>query len=164
MDCNLNLMTEAAAIFWQRYLDTLPAEHPNCRAKPDSFSFGDSPALANELGALVKLGLKRATASLPIEFTSLGIPLPTAGDVSIVLLSNGLPAAIIELIEVQHIPFQAVDAAFAADEGEGDGSLAWWRAAHRRYFGRVCARTGAQFDEMTPVICQRFRLVWTGKP
>jgi uncharacterized protein YhfF len=157
-------MTEAAAIFWQRYLGTLPAEHPHCRAKPDAFSFGDSPALANELAALAKVGLKRATASLPIEFTSLGIPLPNAGDVSIVLLSNGLPAAIVELIEVQFIPFLSVDAAFAADEGEGDGSLACWRAAHRRYFGRVCARTGAQFDDMTPVICQRFRLVWTGKP
>ena len=102
--------------------------------------------------------------SLPIEFTSLGIPLPAAGDVSIVLLSDGIPAAIIELVEVQHIPFQAVDAGFVADEGEGDGSLAWWRTAHRRYFDRVCARAGAQFDEMTPVICQRFRLVWTGKP
>ena len=71
--------------------------------------------------------------------------------------------AIIELIEVRHVPFQTVDATFAADEGEGDGTLEWWRAAHRGYFGRVSAKLGAKFDEMTPVICQRFRLLWTGE-
>ena len=156
-------MTEAAAMFWQRYVGTLPAEHPHRHAQPDAFAFGDSPALANELGALVQAGRKRATASLPVEFTSIGLPLPAAGDISIVLLADGAPVAIIELVEVRHVSFQAVDAAFAADEGEGDGSLAWWQAAHRRYFGRVCARIGGQFDETTPVICQRFRLVWSAE-
>jgi uncharacterized protein YhfF len=156
-------MTDAAAIFWQCYLGTLPAEHPHWQARPDAFAFGDSAALANELGTLVQAGRKRATASLPVEFTSEGLPLPAVGDVSIVLLGDGTPVAIIEVLEVRHVPFQAVDAAFAADEGEGDGSLAWWQAAHRRYFGRVCARTGGRFDETTPVICRRFRLVWSGE-
>jgi len=32
------------------------------------------------------------------------------------------------------VPFGAVDAAFAAAEGEGDRSLAWWQAAHTAYF------------------------------
>ena len=154
-------MTEGAAAFWQSYIGTLPAEHPHRHARADAFAFGDSPALANELAALVQAGRKRATASLPVEFTSLGLPLPRAGDVSIVTLANGVPVAIIELVEVRYVPFQAVDAAFAADEGEGDGSLVWWQAAHRRYFGRVCARLGGEFDETTSVICQRFQLVWS---
>ena len=114
------------------------------------------------MAALVQVGRKRATASLPVEFTSLGLPLPAAGDVSIVTRADGIPVAIIELVEVRHVPFQAVDAAFAADEGEGDGTLAWWQAAHRMYFSRVSARLGDKFDETTPVICQRFRLVWSG--
>jgi len=155
-------MTESAETFWQHYVGTLPAEHPHRHARPDAFAFGDSPALANELAALVQVGLKRATASLPVEFTSLGLPLPGAGDVSIVTRADGSPVAIIELVEVRHVPFQAVDAAFAADEGEGDGTLAWWQAAHRRYFRRVCARLGGKFDETTAVIFQRFRLVWGG--
>jgi uncharacterized protein YhfF len=155
-------MTESAEAFWQRYLDTLPAEHPYRHAHPDAFAFGDSPALANELAALVQVGRKRATASLPVEFTSLGLPLPAAGDLSIVTRADGSPVAIIELVEVRHVPFQAVGAAFAADEGEGDGTLAWWQAAHRRYFSRMGARFGDTFDETTPVICQRFRLVWSG--
>jgi len=155
-------MTESAEAFWQRYLATLPAQHPHRHAKPDAFAFGDSPSLANELAALVQAGRKRATASLPVEFTAAGSPLPQAGDVSIVTLADGDPVAIIELVDVRHTPFQAVDAGFAAEEGEGDGSLEWWQLAHRRYFGRVCARFGGTFDETSVVICQRFRLVWGG--
>lgn len=153
-------MEPAAEKFWQRYLDTLPAGHPHRRSKPDAFSFGDSPVLANELGELVRAGKKRATASLPVEFTSQGIPLPAVGDLGIVLLGDGKPVALIELTSVRHLAFQAVDAAFAAEEGEGDGSLAWWQTAHRGYFGRIAARNGAQFDEATLVICQKFRLLW----
>ena len=154
-------MNQAAEAFWQRYVATLPAGHAHREARPDAFAFGDSPALADELAALVLAGHKRATASLPVEFTSEGQPLPVAGNVSIVKPGDGRPVAIIELVEVRHVPFQAVDAAFAANEGEGDGSLAYWRSAHREYFGRVCARFGGNFNETTPVICQRFRLLWS---
>lgn len=155
-------MTEAAAAFWQAYLRGLPVRHPHRSATPDAFAFGDTPALADELGALVREGRKRATASLAGEFTSLGQPLPRVGDLSIVTLADGAPSTIIELVEVRHVSFKSVDAAFAADEGEGDGSLASWREAHRQYFGRVANRLGVAFDEATAVICQRFRVIWGG--
>ncbi len=86
-------------------LGTLPVEHPHRHARPDAFAFGDSPALANELAALVQVGRKRATASLRVEFTSVGLPLPAAGDVNIVTRADGIPVAIIELVEVRHVPF-----------------------------------------------------------
>jgi len=155
-------MTNVVLTYWKNYVDTLPAAHPHRHARPDAFAFGDTHALADELGALVKAGRKRATASLPVEFTSLGDPLPAVGNVGIVLSGSGTPIAIIELTEVRHVPFRDVGAAFAADEGEGDGTLANWRAAHLAYFGRVASRAGVPFDETTTVICQRFRLVWAG--
>ena len=155
-------MIDTVAIFWKRYLDTLAADHPHRNGTASVLSFGDSPALADELVELVLLGRKRATTSLPIEFTSQGERLPAAGDVSIVTRADNSPVAVIELVEVRLIAFQAVDAAFAAIEGEGDGSLEWWRAAHRRYFRRVCERLGGQFDDATPVLCQVFRVVWPG--
>jgi len=105
-------------------------------------------------------GRKRATASLPVEFISLGLPLPKSGDLGIVTRADGIPVAIIEFTEVRQVSFLDVDAAFAADEGEGDGTLASWQVAHRKYFGRVCARQGCEFAETMPVICQRFRLAW----
>jgi uncharacterized protein YhfF len=155
-------MTAPAEAFWKGYLDTLPVEHLHRHARPDVFAFGDSPSLADELAVLMQIGRKRATASLPAEFTAVGLPLPAVGDVSVVTRADGSPVAIIELTEVRRIPFQAVDAGFAAAEGEGDRTLAWWRTAHRDYFSRVAAKLGCEFHENAPVICQRFRLVWCG--
>ncbi|HEY6966345.1 MAG TPA: ASCH domain-containing protein [Burkholderiales bacterium] len=157
-------MNDAVTAFWNRYLDALPAGHPHRRAAPDVFSFGDSAAIADELAALVVQGRKRATTSLPSEYSSEGLPLPVAGDVSIVTRSDTEPVAIIEFVDVRLVPFQAVDAAYAAVEGEGDGSLAGWQAAHRSFFRRVCSRLGGRFEEATPVLCQQFRVVWPRKP
>ena len=160
---SMPLSSPANAAFWRSYLVSLPAGHSHRHASPDAFAFGDYAQLADELAQLVVSGRKRATASLAVEFTSLAQPLPKAGDLSIVLRADTTPVAIIELILVQHLAFDAVDAAFAAREGEGDGSLAYWRAAHRDYFGRVCARLGGQFNDQTVVICQSFDVLWTNK-
>ena len=93
------------------------------RSFVSAFAFGDSAALARELAVLVRVGQKRATASLPVEFTAGGDPLPAVGDVEIVTLADGEPVCIIETTEVRLIAFGEVDAAFAAGEGEGNGSL-----------------------------------------
>jgi len=145
---------------WLEYLSHLPADHPHRAATPDAFAFGGGGAIADELVDLVLCGTKKATTSLPVEFTSLGESLPEVGSVSIILRASAAPVAIIERIEVKTIPFGEVDDAYAATEGEGDGSLAHWQRAHREYFESVCDRLGGLFDERTPVICQIFRVVW----
>jgi uncharacterized protein YhfF len=150
----------ACRAVWLEYLRGLPPGHTHYRITPDAFAFGDSAELADELARLVLAGTKRATASLAVEFTSLNEPLPKAGDVSIILRGDGRPVAIIERTDVKTIPFESVDAAFAATEGEGDGSLAYWRDAHTEYFTGVRHRLGGTFDAATPVLCQIFRLLW----
>jgi uncharacterized protein YhfF len=127
---------------------------------PDSFAFGGSGPLADELAELVLSGRKRATTSLPVEFTAMNESLPNAGDVSIILRGDLEPVAIIERIDVTLIPFMSVDESYAAMEGEGDGSLASWREDHREYFDSVCRRLGGSFDEHTCVLCQTFRVIW----
>lgn len=152
-------LTDAAAALWRAYVAHLPAGHPHRTARVTAFSFGDSAALADELAALVVAGQKRATASLPAQFESEGAPLPAAGDVSIVTRGDGTPVAIIETTDISLMPFGQVDAEFAATEGEGDGSLAYWRDAHTDFFGRVVARAGGRLDDATLVVCERFRLL-----
>jgi uncharacterized protein YhfF len=146
--------------FWNEYLRALPPAHAHRAVMPDAFAFGDSVELADELAALVFAGKKCATASLAVEFTSLNERLPCAGDVSIILRGDGSPVAIIERTLVETVPFESVSAAFAATEGEGDGTLVYWREVHADYFGRVCERLGGVFSASTPVICQVFRVVW----
>lgn len=87
------------------------------------------------------------------------MPLPKAGDVSVVMRGDGTPVAIIELTEVRYLPLSAADAFFAEDEGEGDRTLDTWMKMHRLYFGRVSERHGLAFDDSTEVFFQRFRLV-----
>lgn len=72
----------------------------------------------------------------------------------------GTPLCVIETEAVDVVPFGEVSATFAAIEGEGDGSLSFWREAHRQYFTRECIRIGRLFSEDMPVACERFRVVY----
>jgi uncharacterized protein YhfF len=64
------------------------------------------------------------------------------------------PRAVIETVELTERRFGDVDESFAFDEGEGDRSLAYWRAAHQEYFSRQ--RT---FAPDMLLYCERFRLI-----
>jgi uncharacterized protein YhfF len=72
----------------------------------------------------------------------------------VMLDGTGRPAAVLQTIELTKRRFEEVDERFAADEGEGDGSLAYWRAAHQRYF----TRRGSFAPDME-LWCERFRVV-----
>jgi uncharacterized protein YhfF len=124
----------------------------------EAFAFGDSAALADELAALVLQGRKRATASALWTYQAEGKPLPRPGQLSIVTRSDGVPLCVIETLAVEVVPFDQVSADFAATEGEGDGSLAFWREAHTQFFSRECAQAGQAFQPDMPVVCERFRL------
>jgi uncharacterized protein YhfF len=126
----------------------------------EAFMFGDSAALADELAALVLAGRKHATAASVWSFEARGWPMPRPGELSIVTNSAGTPLCVIETEAVEVMPFHAVGAEFAALEGEGDGSLAYWRETHAQYFMRECAAAGRVFTEAMPVACERFRVVY----
>jgi len=122
-------------------------------------TFGDSPELSRELVDLIRDGRKRAGTSLLWAHEHEGEPLPEVGDVDIVVDHEGEPAAVTRVVRVQVVPFEQVDAAYAALEGEGDGSLAHWRAAHWHFFGRECARMGRAPAEDMPVVCCVFEVL-----
>lgn len=122
--------------------------------------FGDSEALADELAALVLRGIKRGTASSVWSVEAQGKPLPKPGDLSVMLDGAGRPQGVIETRSIEVMAFKDVTAAFAAVEGEGDGSLAYWQEAHRAYFTREAEAVGRVFTEDMPVCCECFDLVY----
>lgn len=122
--------------------------------------FGDSEDLANELAELVLRGTKRATAGSVWSYEGEGKRIPMSGDLSIVTNWAGSPLCIIETESVEVVPFSEVSSEFAATEGEGDGSLSFWREAHRQYFTRECARVGRQFSENMLIACERFKVAY----
>ena len=152
----------AAEQFWQAWLATLPDDAPARDAPYVVEPFGDNPALADELVALVLAGTKTATCSALWEWEAEGNPLPTPGLFWVVLDGRGEPRCIVETVEVTFRRYDEVDADFAAAEGEGDRSLAYWRAAHRRFFSRTLPAVGKQFATDMPLVCERFRVVYRG--
>ncbi len=155
-------MNNQAAIdrFWQTYLATLPPEvEPT--PPPALWEFGDSPRLADELAALIMAGAKTATCAALWEYEADGEPLPQPGQLGILQDGAGQPLAVVQTIEVEIKPHDQVDAAFAYEEGEGDRSLAYWREAHRRFFTRILAVIGREFDETMPLVCERFRVLFS---
>jgi uncharacterized protein YhfF len=86
----------------------------------ESFHFGDSESLADELAALVVAGTKRATASLLWSYEADDKPLPEPGHLSIVERWSGEPVCIIETASVAVLPFEQVGPEFAATEGVGE--------------------------------------------
>jgi uncharacterized protein YhfF len=146
--------------FWTTFVATLD-EDPTSRFY-EAFHFDDNPPSADELAELVLAGRKRATAALLCAFQDANKPIPKAGDLSVVTRFSGEPLCVIETRKVQIVPFQEVSAEFAATEGEGDGSLEYWRRAHTAFFGRECARLGRAFGQAMPVVCEEFAVVFRG--
>ena len=127
---------------------------------PATTEFGDTPEIRNDLCALVLEGRKRATAGLALWHGWDRATAPKSGELRIVLDGGGIPRCVIETTEAREEPFNAVNAQFAADEGEGDGSLEYWLAEHRRFFTSELASEGLEFADTVRVIFERFRLVW----
>lgn len=116
-----------------------------------TFQFGDSPALADELLALVLAGAKTATCGALRDFNDRE-PVPQAGRRDVVLDGQGRPACAIETTSVLIQRFDQVDEAFALAEGEGPYEA--WRDGHIAYFDR----NGGYTPDMM-LVCERFRVV-----
>lgn len=144
--------------YWQSFVRTCAVD-PTPRFY-EAFHFDDHERSANELGRLVLAGRKRATAGLAWSFEAESKPLPVPGDLSVVTDWDKRPLCVIETRRVDVVTFDEVTEEFAATEGEGDGSLAWWRDAHRAYFGRECARIGRSPEPGMPIVCERFEVVF----
>lgn len=153
---------EAAAL-WSAYLDGLPADHPHRQASYTAWGFGDSPQMADALGALVAAGIKTATASLGWMYEAEGEPLPQPGQLSVIVDSRDQALCLIETTQVMILPFDHVPDDFAYDEGEGPRTLESWRADHWAFFGRECVTLRREPSPSMPVVCERFRLLFPSR-
>ena len=139
------------------------AYEAHCQQSPGRYSvwyFGDNQADADGLVELVLSGEKRATAGALWAFESDGTPLPQPGDLAVVTDWAGVAKCIIRTTDVTVVPYHEVSESFAAAEGEGDLSLAFWRQVHWPYFGREMSRIGHELTENIPVVCHRFEVVY----
>ncbi|MEM8642015.1 MAG: ASCH domain-containing protein [Cyanobacteria bacterium P01_G01_bin.54] len=122
-------------------------------------TFGDSPELSAELLALIRSGAKRAGTSLLWAHEFEQEPVPREGEIGIVVDHFGEPVFVTRFTNVEYVPFNEVDAEYAALEGEGDGTLSHWKEVHWDFFSRECNRVGRiPVPEMT-VVCSVFEVI-----
>lgn len=121
--------------------------------------YGDSEALSESLLALIRSGRKRAGTGLLWAYEYDGEEISKTGDIEIVIDHLSRPALVTRITDAKIVPYDEVTAEFAAIEGEGDGSLEYWRKAHWAFFSRECARIGRAPDESMPVVCSIFEVL-----
>jgi uncharacterized protein YhfF len=113
--------------------------------------------------AAIMSGKKTALTGLLQILEHAGDPLPRAGQRFSVVDSQGRPAVIIELTEVQVVPIADVGDDYAHAEGRGYANAAEWRAAHEELFRSAGVRDflgqTPMIDDRTLVVTERFRAV-----
>jgi uncharacterized protein YhfF len=118
--------------------------------------------LRDQLVAAVLSGVKTTTTGLLAGYGD-DEPLPEVGDRRVVVDSADQPVAVIEYTDVRVLRLVDVDLRHAVDEGEGDESVAQWRANHEGFWhsDEVRAELGPEFtvDDDTLILAQRFRVV-----
>lgn len=122
--------------------------------------------LRDQLVAAILSGAKTSTSALVLGYERDNEPLPEAGLRSAVVDSEGRRVAVIEMTEVRVVRLADIDLRHVVDEGEGDESVAQWRAGHEEFWHSPQSREelgdpGFTVDDDTRVLAQRFRLVHT---
>ena len=156
--------------YWQQFQESLPPAE-RLPTYYEAYYFGPRQH-ADEISALVKEGTKTATGTLkwlydidPDAFPAGATdapskPPPKPGDLSIVTNGSDEPVCIIESTEVRTVPFDEVDEQFAYKGGEGDRTLECWRELYWAYIQVECARINREPVQKTPLVCERFRVVY----
>jgi uncharacterized protein YhfF len=129
---------------------------------PAEFAFPGP--LRDQLVAAILSGAKTSTSSLLLGYERANEALPAVGELSAVVDSAGRRVAAIEVTEMRVVRLADVDLQHALDEGEGDESVAQWRAGHERFWHTAEVRAELGDDSFTVnddtlVVAERFRLV-----
>jgi len=82
------------------------------------YAYGDSPAMADEILALVLSG-KMTASCMALRNVGIRAPMPEVGAHAVVLNGAGRPAALIETSDVRVGPISSVSLEFVIAEGEG---------------------------------------------
>lgn len=138
---------------WDQFIEErAPGDH-----EYEAWAFGvDADLLAH----LVVTGRKTATASAYALYETEKEPLPAEGAYSVILDGKEQAVCVIRTTKVTVVPFCEVTAEHAYKEGEGDGSLDYWRKVHERFFKECLQAAGLKFTPDMKVVCEEFAVVY----
>ncbi len=153
----MNKKTTEQTNFWKKFCES-DSSYNHLKDHPfDAWSFGDTPEMGDELGALVLEGKKIATTSLYHSYKGHEGELPKIGTYEMILDGSEIPLGIIFTHKLYICKYSEVDEIHAREEGEGDLSLDYWRREHLRFFSKY----KKDFNESDLVVCEKFTLVYS---
>jgi uncharacterized protein YhfF len=130
------------------------------------WGFADPGPLRDELTALALAGGKTTTATLLVEYEIDGDALPVAGQLDVLIDSDGRNIAIVETLSCRIARLADVDDRHAIDEGEGYANAAEFRITHEAYWNTYLdqIRDGLgdptfTLTDDTLIVLERFRIV-----
>ncbi len=153
-------MEKRSQAYLNQYLNSLPQDKAQ---KYTSFSadyFCADEHNANLCADLVLRGEKQASCSLEYWYSHKNEPMPQQGHLQVVTNWDGEPICIIEVTSVTKCQYNHVTAEFAAQEGEGDKTLSWWRKAHWDFFSMECDELGIEPSEDMLLVLEQFKVVY----
>lgn len=154
-------MDSRSQLFLEQYLNSLPVEIAQQYTSFSSDYFCADEYNANVCADLILKGEKTASCSMDYWYSHKGETIPEIGHLLVVTDWQGEPKCIVEITSVEQCRYKDVTQEFAAAEGEGDKTLAWWRQAHWRFFSLECEELGIEPSEDMLLVLERFKVVYS---
>lgn len=150
--------------FWNEFLASGSGPENSSELFFESFQIGSNEAEADEGARLILSGEKTATSALQWQFEEWEKPIPQAGFLSVVEDGSGQPVCVVQTTWVETIRFTDVDADFARDYAEtADGTIDAWYDEFEDYYVYVCEEMGRTLTEDTPLVCERFKVIYVAE-
>ncbi|PNH83304.1 ASCH domain-containing protein [Vibrio diazotrophicus] len=153
-------MESRSQLFLEQYLNSLPVEIAQQYTSFSCDYFCADEYNANVCADLILKGEKTASCSMDYWYSHKGETKPETGHLLVVTDWEGEPKCIVEITSVEKCRYKDVTQEFAAAEGEGDKTLAWWREAHWHFFSLECEELGIEPTEDMLLVLERFKVVY----
>ena len=147
--------------FWHGFLNSNSCPKNANDLYQVAYQIGGDEEDANEGAKLILSGEKTATSSLLWELEENGESLPKVGDICVIEDGMRKPVCVVQTTWVDTIRFGDVDASFALDYSETDGTLEDWYKVFGDYYSEKCAAMDRDLTEDTPLVCERFRVIYS---
>lgn len=153
-------MHKSVKIRKREYLNTLHTDDLESITKIPVWHFCDNKEDADDCARLVLSGKKRATSPSVWELELSNDEIPKVGDLNLITNWDGVAQCIIRTVAVEIVPFNKVTSKHAALEGEGDGSLEYWRDVHQSYYERVLKGSDYEIKKDMPIVFEQFEVIY----
>lgn len=143
--------------YWENFLK-------DTNQNPDEVGFSgeidfENGIVGEEQLSLVLLGKRTANFSAFDSYSINREPLPVSGEMYIVENNNGEPKCIIELTDVNVIPFNEISWQLAQRDGENE-NLEEWKEKQRELMEDEAAICGFEFKEDSKIVCEVFKVIY----